>query len=166
MEKHFHSVLNTPVPLMHENESPLGSKQVAGDLSDLLVATRALSRQSLYCHWQMMEYDSSQLHSLFEQHYQSARKAVDIIADRIRTLGYELPDRFSQSVWGTGEDDGRPLAEMIALLIRKHQYCAYEAKKVLTIAEMAGDDISANLAAQRLAAHEKAAWLLSLFVEN
>jgi starvation-inducible DNA-binding protein len=166
MEEQYFSVVNNMSTGLPENTTVTGSHQVAEALSNLLVSTRALGRQSLYCHWQATDPDSMQLHSLFEQHYQSARKAMDIIFDRIHTLGYELPETFSKASWGTNDDDARPLEEMITSLIKSHQRCALEARKALSLAEMVGDDISANLASQRLMAHDKAALLLPTLIET
>jgi starvation-inducible DNA-binding protein len=144
-----------------EQGLPPESARVARGLCHLFALTQDLCRQSLYCHWQAEAPEFTGLHSLFEQHYQSLRKAGDAIAGRIHALGYSpLLSRTSEAAWGTGMDDARPPEEMIGRLIRNHRICAQEAKKVLAIADRIGDDLSANLAAQRQEAHERAIWLL------
>ena len=159
-EYNFFASLFPRHTVQHGSKTQPGTASVAIALSRLLATTQALCRQSLYTHWQATEPDFSGLHSLFEQHYQSLRKAADAIAERIHALGYVVPKAFSQHTWGTDLDDTRPPEEMLIGLVRNHQICSREAKKVLDMADMAGDDITANLAAQRASVHDRAALVL------
>jgi starvation-inducible DNA-binding protein len=161
MDSHTYPVF-APVQYIGQMGSlPLGSAKVARGLSHLYALTQTLCRQSLYCHWQAEEPDFPGLHSLFEQHYQSLRKAADVIAERIHVMGYSnLLSAQADSVWGTGTDDARSPVEMFDRMILSHQACTRQAKDVMDTADMTGDDQSAHLGAQRLEAHERAVWLL------
>ncbi len=166
MEKQSFLGLASSKPIEYKEKPIIGLEEIAYGLARLLVSTRMLCHQSLYSHWQTQEHYFTGLHSLFEHHYQALRKATDFIAARIHMLGYELPDRLSQSAYSTGEYDALPAEEMIGILIQGHQMCAQTAKDILHIADMAGDDESANLLAQRQLAHEKAALLLTALLQN
>lgn len=156
----YESALQVVPPATQDETPSYGSARIAQGLCHMHALTQSLCRQSIYCHWQAMDPELTNLHSLFEQQYQSLRIASDIIAARIEALGYALPNTTSEAVWGTDPDDARPLSEMISRIVRNHQACAREARKVLNIADLSGDTLSAHLSSQRLTVHEKAAMLL------
>jgi starvation-inducible DNA-binding protein len=110
------------------------------------------------------------LHSMFEEQYNELWSAVDAIAERIRSLGFIAPGSYGEFTKLTYLQES-PVAtnadEMIAELLRDHETAARTVRSALAVARTAVDAPTEDLLTQRLAAHEKAAWMLrSLLVED
>ena len=148
-----------------------GNKQralVAHALSNFLASTYTLYQKSLFYHWNVTGPNFVGLHLLFEQHYEELHKAGDTIAVRIRALGHASPGTFSEflSMSSVKEDSKLPVASaMVINLIKSHEICSKEAHKVLDIAEKAQDEVTVDLMVQRMAFHDKAAWMLRAIQE-
>jgi starvation-inducible DNA-binding protein len=113
-----------------------------------------------------MEPEFTNLHSMFEQIYQSLRMATDVIATRLSELHYDVPSQFTKPSWGFANDETESPEDLITDMISKHYSCAHEAKRVLQAADAAGDERTAHIALQRAGAHEKSAWLLSALIDS
>ena len=103
------------------------------------------------------------LHGLFQQQYTEIWTALDDIAERIRALGELAPQSPSAFANLTSIKDGDPdksAQEMLAELVRDHDVVIATARAALEAAGKIGDEASVDLMTQRLAAHEKSAWML------
>ncbi len=103
------------------------------------------------------------LHLMFEEQYNELWVAVDLIAERIRSLGEFAPGSYAQfaDLTSIAEADGVPTAEqMLADLVAGHEAVARTARTAFAAAEGAGDQSTADLLTQRLQIHEKTAWML------
>ena len=102
-------------------------------------------------------------HNLFMTQYTEMWTALDVIAERIRALGEFAPQGYATFANLTSVSDGDPenSAEvMMRELMRDHETVCATAREVLELAGDAGDDVTVDLMTQRLAAHEKHAWML------
>ncbi len=136
---------------------------LADQLSQLLADTQRLYQKTHAYHWNVTGPMFQTLHVMFEQHYNELWLAQDVIAERIRALGYFAPGSTSQFAKLTTipEDDGVPTAtEMLRNLVDGHQATARTARNVLKTAEAASDAPTADLMTERLQIHEKTAWML------
>ena len=142
-------------------------KQVALALSGFLASTYALYQKSLFYHWNVTGGHFVSLHKLFEEHYQELHSAGDVVAERIRALGHFAPGTLSEfaKLSSIEEDDKLPDSErkMIANLLNDHETCSKEARSVHKIASKAEDEVTVDLMVQRMAFHDKAAWMLRAF---
>jgi starvation-inducible DNA-binding protein len=107
---------------------------------------------------------------MFEEQYNELWLAVDAIAERIRSLGFTAPGSYGEFTRLTYLQDA-PAAtsatEMIAELLRDHETTARTARSALAVARTAVDAPTEDLLTQRLAAHQKTAWMLrSLLAEE
>ena len=103
------------------------------------------------------------LHLMFETQYTELALAVDLIAERIRSLGAPAPGSYREfgALSSVGEDDDRPDAtEMIRRLVKGQETVARTARSVFPAVEHAHDEPTADLLTQRMQAHEKTAWML------
>jgi starvation-inducible DNA-binding protein len=103
------------------------------------------------------------LHLMFEEQYNELWVAVDLLAERIRSLGEFAPGTYAQFVElaSVAEAEGVPSAEgMLADLVVGHEAVARTVRAAFTAAESAGDQSTADLLTQRLQIHEKTAWML------
>jgi starvation-inducible DNA-binding protein len=136
---------------------------VAQGLSKALADTYALYLKTHGYHWNVRGPNFSSLHALFMDQYTEQWNALDEIAERIRALGELAPQ--SGSAFGnlTSIKDGDPENDwetMVDDLSKGHETVIATLRDVLEAGEKAGDDASVDLATQRLAAHEKHAWML------
>jgi starvation-inducible DNA-binding protein len=143
-------------------------QSLADELSKLLADSYTLYLKTHNFHWNVTGPMFQTLHLMFEQQYNELALAVDAIAERIRTLGHPAPASYAAfSRLSSVEDaDGVPSAtDMIQSLVRGHEAVARTARTVLSLANGAGDDGTADVVTQRLQVHEKTAWMLRSLLE-
>ena len=144
-------------------------EKLAEELSKLLADSYTLYLKTHNFHWNVTGPMFQTLHTMFEQEYTELALAVDAIAERIRALGHPAPGSYSafSRLATVKETDGVPRAtEMVQLLVEAHETVVRTARKVLSVADEAGDDATADLATQRLQIHEKTAWMLRSLLEE
>lgn len=141
-----------------------GKAEVVESLSRLLADTYTLYLKTQNYHWNVTGPHFQALHAMFEEQYVELRAAVDVIAERIRALGAPSPGSYAEFSAATGvkEQQGSPpeAMEMVRTLAGDHETVAASARRVVEVAEAAGDVATADLATDRLACHDKFAWML------
>ena len=143
-------------------------KSIADGLSRLLADEYTLYLKTHNFHWNVTGPMFNTLHLMFETHYTEAATAVDLIAERIRALGFPAPGTYKQfaELSSIKEEAGVPDAkEMIRLLVLGHEACVRTAREVFPAAEGASDEPSCDLLTQRMQLHEKTAWMLRSLLE-
>ena len=138
-------------------------KEIADGLSRVLADTYTLYLKTHNYHWNVTGPLFNTLHLMFETQYNELWIAVDLIAERIRSLGEFAPGSYAQfgSLTSIDEADGIPSAEaMIADLVKGHETVARTAREIFPSVDAASDEPTADLLTQRLQAHEKTAWML------
>ncbi len=109
------------------------------------------------------------LHLMFEAQYTELALAVDLVAERIRSLDVYAPGTYSQfaKLSSIKESDGVPKAnDMIAELVAGHEAVCRTARSVFPASDAASDEATADLLTQRLQLHEKTAWMLRSLLEK
>mgnify|MGYP000494005697 CR=1 FL=1 len=144
--------------------------KVANALAALLADSYSLYLKTHNFHWNVTGPMFQTLHLMFETHYTELALAVDLIAERIRALGFIAPGTYSEFARLTKikehEADISSNA-MINHLIKAHETVIKTARQVLPLAEKANDQVTIDLLTQRLQIHEKTVWMLrSLVKEN
>ena len=143
-------------------------KAIADGLSRLLADEYTLYLKTHNFHWNVTGPMFNTLHLMFETHYTEAALAVDLVAERIRALGFPAPGTYGQYVKLSSikETEGVPAAmDMVRLLVQGHEACAKTARSVFPLADQASDEPTADLLTQRLQVHEKTAWMLRALLE-
>lgn len=138
-------------------------KAIAEGLNALLADTYALYQKTHTFHWNVEGPMFQTLHLMFEVHYNELWTSTDLIAERIRALGYPVRATYSELAKLTSipESPGVPQAtEMVRLLVEGHQTATRTARKIFPVAEHANDEATVDLLTQRLQIHEKTAWML------
>ena len=145
-------------------------REVATALSHVLADTYTLYLKTHNFHWNVTGPMFHTLHLMFEEQYTELWRAGDLIAERIRALGFTAPGsykEFSKLTYLQEADGVPPAAEMIRQLVRDHEVAARTARYALSVARSAVDAPTEDLMAHRLTAHEKVAWMLrSLLAEE
>ena len=143
-------------------------KGIADGLSRLLADEYTLYLKTHNFHWNVTGPMFNTLHLMFETHYTESALAVDLVAERIRALGFPAPGTYAQyaKLSSIKETEGVPAAlEMVRLLVQAHEACAKTARSVFPLADQASDEPTADLLTQRLQVHEKTAWMLRALLE-
>ena len=120
-------------------------------------------------HWNVTGPLFQTLHAMFEEQYTELATAVDIIAERIRSLGLPAPGSYTQfhKLASVKEETGLPSAkDMIRNLLSGHETTAKTARSVFPSAEEGGDEATLDLLTQRIHIHEKTAWMLRSLLEE
>ena len=141
---------------------------IAAALSKLLADTYTLYLKTQGFHWNIIGPRFHDLHNLFEEQYTELAAANDEIAERIRALGAKAPASYSEfkKLASVTEEVTAPAAnEMIRQLLADNRSAVRAAQNVVEAAEEHGDLGSADLATQRIRAHEKAAWMLDALLQ-
>ncbi|HUO97954.1 MAG TPA: Dps family protein [Rhizomicrobium sp.] len=138
-------------------------KAIADGLSLLLADSYTLYLKTHNYHWNVTGPMFNTLHLMFEGQYNELALAVDLIAERIRALGYPAPGSYAQfaRMSSIAESESVPTAqEMLADLVKGQEAVVRTARKVFPLAEKASDEASCDLLTQRIQLHEKTAWML------
>lgn len=143
-------------------------EQIANGLSHLLADTYTLYLKTHNFHWNVTGPMFQTLHLMFETQYTELAVAVDLIAERIRSLGFPAPGTYSQyaKLSSISETEGVPKAqEMIRILVEGQEAVVRTARSIYSVAEQANDEATADLLTQRIQLHEKTAWMLRSLLE-
>jgi starvation-inducible DNA-binding protein len=138
-------------------------KAIAAGLSHVLADSYALYLKTHNFHWNVEGPRFRDLHLMFEEQYTELAGAVDQIAERIRALGQYAPGSFGQfaRLASVKDANGVPKAEaMVKQLAADHETVEKTIRSALPAAQRAGDEVTAGLLVERLAVHEKTAWML------
>lgn len=144
-------------------------KKIAEGLSKMLADTYAVYLKTHNFHWNITGPMFQTLHLLFETQYNELWLATDLIAERIRALGFPAPGTYSEfgKLTSIKETAGVPKAEeMIRLLVEGNEAVVRTAREVFALADKANDQPTADLLTQRMQVHEKSAWMLRSLLEK
>jgi starvation-inducible DNA-binding protein len=142
-------------------------KAIADGISRLLADSYTLYLKTHNYHWNVTGPMFNTLHLMFEQQYTELALAVDLIAERIRALGFPAPGSYKAyaALTSIEEETGTPSAEeMIRQLVKGQEAVVRTARAVFPAAEAAHDEPTADLLTQRMQIHEKNAWMLRSLV--
>jgi starvation-inducible DNA-binding protein len=137
--------------------------KIAQGLARLLADTYTLYLKTHNFHWNVTGPMFQTLHLMFEQQYNELALAVDLIAERIRALGFPAPGTYAQfaKLSSIREPKGVPSAEdMIRELVAGQEAVVKTARSVFPLVDKVNDEPSADLLTQRMQVHEKTAWML------
>ena len=143
--------------------------EIAKGLSRLLADSYTLYMTTHNFHWNVTGPMFNTLHQMFEGQYTELSEAVDLIAVRIRALGFPAPGSYKEfeKLTSLKQPEDVPDAEgMIRQLLTSHEGVAKTARAVVPLADKASDEPTLDLLTQRLQIHEKTAWMLRSLLEK
>ena len=109
------------------------------------------------------------LHLMFETQYMELALAVDLIAERIRALGFPAPATYQEYAKLTTIKEvlGVPAArDMIQQLVEGQEAVVRTARSMFPLVDKCGDEPTADLLTQRMQLHEKTGWMLRSLLEG
>lgn len=139
-------------------------KEIAEGLSKLLADSYTLYLKTHNYHWNVTGPMFQTLHLMFETQYTELALAVDLIAERIRALGFPAPGSYRDFAKLASIQEAAPGAtkaeDMIRELVAGQEAVARTARSVFPAVERVNDQPTADLLTQRMQTHEKTAWML------
>ena len=138
-------------------------KDIASGLSHVLADTYTLYLKTHNYHWNVTGPQFNDLHAMFMTQYTELWNSVDLIAERIRSLGHFAPGTYGAfaELSSIKEESGVPAAtKMLENLLSGHETAARTCREAFPAAEKAGDQPTMDLLTQRMQVHEKTAWML------
>jgi starvation-inducible DNA-binding protein len=136
---------------------------IAHGLSRLLADTYVVYLKTHNFHWNVEGPMFQTLHIMFMEQYTETWNAIDLIAERIRSLGHYAPGTYREylALARVKETPGVPKAEqMVKLLIEGQEAIVRTAREIVPLAGKGSDEPTLDLLTQRMQVHEKNAWML------
>ena len=144
-------------------------KKIVKGLSGLLADRYTLYLMTHNFHWNVTGPQFNSLHAMFMGQYTEQWTAIDIIAERIRALGFPAPGTYGEFARLTSirEPEGVPDAnEMVRQLVVAQEATARTARNLFPVVDAARDQPTADVLTQRINVHEKTAWMLRSLLEG
>jgi starvation-inducible DNA-binding protein len=144
-------------------------KKIADGLSHLLADSAVLYMKTHNFHWNVKGPMFNTLHVMFMDQYTELWNALDLVAERIRALGFPAPGTYREfgQLTCIEESVGVPNAkEMIRQLVAGQEAVVKTARGIFPIVDKAADEPTADLLTQRMQIHEKNAWMLRSLLEE
>ena len=148
--------------------SDANRKKIAEGLSRLLADSYTLYLMTHNFHWNVTGPQFNSLHVMFMDQYTEQWNALDVIAERIRALGFPAPGTYKEFVKlaSIQEVEGVPKADdMIRHLVLAQEATARTARELFPVVDKANDQPTADVLTQRIDVHEKTAWMLRSLLE-
>ena len=143
-------------------------RRIAEGLSALLADSYTLYLMTHNFHWNVKGPQFNSLHAMFMGQYTEQWGAIDVIAERIRALGFPAPGTYAEFARLTSirEPEGVPEAnDMIRQLVVAQEATARTARNLFPVVDAARDQPTADVLTQRINVHEKTAWMLRSLLE-
>ena len=149
----------------HIGISEEGVVKIVDNLNILLADTYTLYLNTHNFHWNVTGPMFNSLHTMFMDQYTELWNAIDVVAERIRSLGYYAPGSYTSFSKLTSlkeaPEDHISAEEMIKILIHGHNTIASSIRAFFPIVEEYADQSTADVITQRLDIHEKTSWMLN-----
>lgn len=148
---------------------------VAVSLQKVLAGTYGLYLTTQTYHWNVEGELFAPLHSLFEDQYNELFKTVDVIAERIRSLGdYAMPfdddkileiSKTTSSPLNKEKDATARSKRMVHNLIALNEDVIEICQTTKKEARNTNDDETENLMVERVTTHQKSLWMLRSIIK-
>ncbi|MCG3172112.1 MAG: General stress protein 20U [Myxococcota bacterium] len=168
MAKLILDLVQTPVPKEEsmskkQEKQASASSQVIDALQGVLADTYVLLAATQNVHWNVEGPLFHAVHLMTDEQYENLFDATDELAERIRSLGARVHatlaghlERASLKEPGSFKN----AVEMVRRLADGHTALAERARQGVAAAQEAGDEATADMLIERIAVHDKFAWML------
>lgn len=140
---------------------------VASGLADVLADTYMLTYKTHAYHWNVEGPLFYSIHNLTEGQYEDMFAAADALAERIRAVGQMAPMSMADIRDRSVVDDSPKkisAGDMCKALAADHERIAHRLHALIKMAGDNNDPVTEDLATERSAFHEQAAWMLKALV--
>jgi starvation-inducible DNA-binding protein len=140
-------------------------RKIAGLLGSVLTSTYELLLTTQLVHWNVKGEIFYSVHKLTDEHYNELFKSLDIIAERMRALGSEVPvDGVNKEFAVHAKVTGGDIPHMVEQLAILHEKAAAHAREVAGESDKAEDIVTTDMLVDCMKFHEKAVWMLRAII--
>jgi starvation-inducible DNA-binding protein len=140
---------------------------IAEGLTNVLADTYMLIYKTHAYHWNVEGPLFYSIHNLTEGQYEDMFAAADKLAERIRAVGQMAPMSLKDVIGLSAVEDSPEkvsAGEMCRALADDHERIAHRLHALVKLAGGHNDPVTEDLATERSAFHEQAAWMLKALV--
>lgn len=140
---------------------------IAEGLRQVLADTYRLTFKTHAFHWNVEGPLFYSVHNLTEGQYENMFAAADKLAERMRAIGQMAPMSMAELMEASviEDDNTAPSAgEMCKVLADNHERIAHRLHALIKLAGDQNDPVTEDLATERSAFHEQAAWMLRALI--
>lgn len=138
--------------------------QITKNLNIILANNYSLYLKTQNFHWNITGTNFKSLHELFGLQYEEMIPAIDIIAERIRTLGEKVDGSYENfaklTIFKSGDKDLNA-EKMVKDLVESNNKLIELLKEGAKNAQDNSDDATADILIGRIEAHQKNVWMLN-----
>lgn len=142
-------------------------ESIADGLANILADTYMLIYKTHAYHWNVEGPLFYSIHNLTEGQYEDMFSAADDIAERIRAVGQMAPMSLKEILSISAIDDSQDklsAGDMCRALAEDHERIAHRLHALVKVAGDHNDPVTEDLATERSAFHEQAAWMLKAII--
>ncbi|MBZ8132099.1 Dps family protein [Afifella sp. IM 167] len=141
-----------------------GAKQdIVEGLTQAVAETAVVMSKAQNFHWNVTGMAFGPLHDLFQKIYEDHFEAMDDLAERIKALDAHAEGRYSKYLERStvDEHDGHASDnDMVAAMLADQETLSSTLSALCSVADKHGDWATNDLATERVAVHDKFAWML------
>jgi len=145
-------------------------QRLAQAVSKAMAETYVLYTKTQAIHWNVVGPMFYSIHKLTEEQYEDLADAIDDLAERIRALGAPAPGAFAEflklSDIKEAPHEKQTAEQAVMMLCADHETAARTFREATQLADEMDDVVTADLLTERMAKHEKAAWMLRALVQE
>lgn len=138
------------------------------NVTEVLSATYDLLIKTHVYHWNVVGPLFHSLHVMLEEQYNDLFAAADVIAERIRALGFLAPVKGAAPADGVMGNDAKAsnAHEMVKDLIKDHESIVRKMREAAEDAADKGDAVTEDMLVGRMTVHEKNLWMLRAIIAD
>lgn len=143
------------------------SKQLAEQLNTLLANFQTYYQNLRGIHWNIRGRSFFDLHAKFEELYNDANLKVDLVAERILTLGGTPMHTFDDYVKASRVPVGRDVRkdeESIRLIVDSLKELLLIERSILNASDEAGDEGTNSMMSDFITEQEKTVWMMKAWL--
>ncbi len=147
--------------------SAVNTTEVVKGLQQLLADYQVFYTNLRGFHWNVKGKRFFQLHEQFENYYNNVAEKVDEIAERILMLGEVPPHNFSDYLKVAHVKESDYVSEgkkAVQNVLETYTYLIAEERKLLSLADKAGDEVTVAMMSDYLREQEKQVWMLTAYL--
>lgn len=150
----------------------LDSKQsevLAKELNVLLSNYHIYYQNTRGLHWNIKGKHFFELHVKFEEIYTDAQEKIDLIAERILTLGFTPLHTFSDYLKNSGIKEGKNISDAksaVELIVNSLQTIIITERNILKTADKLNDEGTLTLLTDFITQQEKEIWMYASWLKH
>lgn len=145
------------------------SEVLAAELNKLLANFQLYYQNARGLHWNIKGKHFFELHVKFEEIYNDAQLKIDLVAERILTLGFTPLHTFTDYLKNSSIKEGKNISDAktaVELIVSNLQTIIILERAILKTAEKLDDEGTNTMLTDFITQQEKEIWMYSSWLKN